>query len=414
VDIVCVGGGPGGLWFAIAAKILHPEHDITVLERRPPDSTYGWGIVYWDDLLDGVRNLDPPTAHDIAAASLRWGGQRVVVEDRPPVHLGGTGFSMSRQRLIDILVRRARGLGVRIEFEHHVDELTATAGADLVVLSDGANSRLRGSRAEWFGTQERRGRNKYIWLGSQVPFDDFTFAFEHTPAGWLWFHAYRFAVDASTVIVECTEETWSRLAFGSMDDADCVVELGRIFERHLEGAPLRARRDAGGGTQWASFPTITNARWFQGNVVLLGDCAHTAHFSIGSGTRMAFEDAAALARAVASCPPAGVSAALESYQAGRLPRVLALQSEAERSAAWFEDVERHIRTEPVDFGYSLRMRRQMPENGGVRHPSLRYRLHLATQWKVGRAARRLVTGTRRAARRRAPSHGPLTGSHSGE
>jgi 2-polyprenyl-6-methoxyphenol hydroxylase-like FAD-dependent oxidoreductase len=402
MKITCIGGGPGGLWFAIAATLLDPGHEITVLERRPPDTTYGWGIVYWDDLLDGVRRVDPETARELTAGSVQWAGQRVVIQGGPPVHLGGSGYSMGRRGLIDVLVRRARSLGVRIEFERDVDDLAAAADADLVVLSDGANSRHRKDRAEYFGTQERTGRNKHIWLGSRVPFADFTFAFEETAAGWIWFHAYRFCADVSTVIVECTEDTWSRLGFGSMDEEACLKELGRIFARHLDGVPLDGRPEAGGGTQWASFPTISNEHWHAGNVVLLGDSAHTSHFSIGSGTRAAFEDAAALARAVASRSPEHLPSALATYESNRLPAVQALQRDAARSAAWFENVERTIHLDPVDFGYSLRMRREVTATVGAepRRSSVPYRLHRATQWRVGRAARRTFAATRRVVRSR--------------
>jgi len=397
MNITCVGGGPGGLWFAIAATIADPTHQVTVLERRPPDTTYGWGIVYWDDLLAGVRRVDPATARELAAGSVRWAGQRVVIQDRRPVHLGGSGYSLGRHRLIDILVRRARSLGVRIEFEHDVADLAATSGADLVVLSDGANSRLRRSRAEDFGTQERAGRNKHIWLGARVPFPDFTFAFEKTEAGWLWFHAYRFARDASTVIVECTEDTWRRLGLDTMDDDTCRKELARIFARHLDGAALEGGSEA--GTSWATFSTMTNERWHADDAVLLGDCAHTSHFSIGSGTKLALQDAAALGTAVASTSPRDLPAALQRYQEARLPVVRALQRDAARSAAWFEHVDDNIALAPLAFGYALRTRRDAPEPVGSapRRSSLDYRLHRATQWRVGRVARRAAAATRQAA-----------------
>jgi anthraniloyl-CoA monooxygenase len=402
MKIACVGGGPGGLWFAIAATLHDPTHEITVLERRPPNTTYGWGIVYWHSLLEGMRQVDPATARQIADGSVRWAGQRVVVQDERPVHLGGTGFSMSRRRLIDILVQRAQALGVRIEHEHEVADLSVASEADLVVLADGANSRLRRSRATSFGTVERLGRNKHIWLSARVPFADFTFAFEPTTAGWLWFHAYRFDPGASTVIVECAESTWSRLGFDSMSDEACLKELSRIFARHLDGAALEGRPDAPGVTQWATFPTVSNTQWSDRNVVLLGDCAHTAHFSIGSGTRMAIEDAAALARAVASCAPTGLGDALHGYQSSRLPAVVAVQREAERSAAWFENVDRHIRREPLAFGYALRTRRAQAaaDDPQLLRSTLGYQLHRATQWRAGRTARRVVATIRRAARRR--------------
>ncbi len=401
MKILCVGGGPAGLWFAIAAKVYDPAHEVTVLERRPPNSTYGWGIVYWHRMLQEVRAVDPATARSLAGGSVHWPGQRVVVQDQGPVHLGGTGFGMSRQHLIDILLRRASALGVRIEFGHDVSDLSATSGADLVVLSDGAGSRLRQSRVDRFGTVKHLGRNKHIWLGSRAPFSDFTFAFEATAAGWLWCHAYRYSADASTVIVECSEQTWSALGFDSMSDGESRHELGRIFSRHLGGATLECRQDSAGSAQWTTFATVSNARWYDENVVLLGDSAHATHFSIGSGTRMAFQDGTALGRAVASCPPSGLATALQGYQDSRLPEVSALQREAQHSAAWFENVDRNITRQSLHFGYALRTRRtgaltDDPEN---LRSSLRFRLHQATQWRAGRAARRIVSTGKRAALR---------------
>jgi anthraniloyl-CoA monooxygenase len=402
MKIVCVGGGPGGLWFAIAAKVYDPTHEVTVLERRPPHSTYGWGIVYWHRMLQEVRAVDPATARRLVGGSVRWPGQRVVVEDQGPVHLGGTGFGMGRQHLIDILLERARALDVRVEFGHDVLDLSDTAsGADLVVLSDGASSRLRQSRVDRFGTVRQPGRNKHIWLGSRAPFSDFTFAFEATAAGWLWFHAYRYCRDGSTVIVECSEQTWSALGFDSMNDSECRQELGRIFSRHLDGATLECQQDAIGSTQWTTFATVSNARWYDENVVLLGDCAHATHFSVGSGTRMAFQDGSALGRALASCPPSKLAGALEGYQDTRLPEVRALQREAQLSAAWFEDVDRTIAQPALHFGYALRTRRTgaFADDPTIPQTSPRFRLHQATQWRAGRAARRVASTGKRAVRR---------------
>lgn len=397
--IRCIGAGPAGLWFAIAAKRHDPAHDITVFERRAPGTTHGWGIVYWDDLLDGVRRVDPATARQIRAHSVGWGGQRVCVQNRRPVHLGGTGYGMSRQRLIDLLTRRARELGARVEYGHDVVDASDLADADLVVLADGANSRQRRLREREFATTERTGTNKYLWLGSTKTFPDFTFAFEGTPAGWVWFHAYRFATDTSTVIVECQEQTWRGLGLDSLGDEAGVQELSRLFARHLDGHRLRLSPDASTAGAWGTFTTVRNERWHAGNLVLIGDSAHTAHFSIGSGTRMAFEDGAALARSVAGCQPADLPRALQRYQEERLPAVVALQRDADASAAWFEDVDRYIELPPLDFGHALRMRREP----GPRSP-LRHALHRATQWRAGRSARRWIAYVRRALRagRRGP------------
>ncbi|MCV2490657.1 FAD-dependent monooxygenase [Geodermatophilus sp. YIM 151500] len=360
-------------------------------ERRAPSTTYGWGIVYWDDLLDGVRRIDSATAQALRTNSRKWAGQRVCVRDRRPVHLGGTGYGLSRQRLIDVLARRASELGVRIEHESDVVDAADLTNADLVVLADGAHSRQRRRREQTFGSIEWTGTNKYLWLGSTKTFPDFTFAFEATPAGWIWLHAYPFAAAASTVIVECREGTWRGLGFDSMTSEACVQELSRIFARHLDGHRIELSADDTAAGHWATFTTVRNERWHAGNLVLVGDSAHTAHFSIGSGTRMAFEDAAALARSLKGCRPADLTDALQRYQDERRPAVLNLQRDAATSAAWFEDVDRHMRLPPLEFGYALRMRRESAPGSPLHHA-----LHRVTQWRVGRTARRSVTVIRRA------------------
>jgi anthraniloyl-CoA monooxygenase len=409
VNILCVGGGPGGLFFCIAAALADPRHRITLAERRPDATTYGWGIAVSragdprDDLLTGVHATDPATARVLEESCFRWSGQRVSLGDARPVYLGGSGYCMSRQRLVDVLVDRARAMGVVVEFGHEVTDLAEVAAEqDLVVLADGAGSRLRRSRADRFGTVERAGRNVHVWLNCPMALGDFTYAFERTPAGWIWFYGYPYAPDASTVIVECAPETWAGLGLDALDDRGTMAALSLVFARHLDGRPLESRPDEAGRSPWAHFPMITNEHWHTGNVVLLGDCAHTSHFSIGSGTKLALQDAAALGRAVASCSPRELPDALQGYQDIRLPVVRALQRDAARSAGWFEHVERRARLDPVDFGYSLRTRKSAPGPDGqeVRDSPLDYRLHRATQWRVGRAARRTLAATRRAARRR--------------
>jgi 2-polyprenyl-6-methoxyphenol hydroxylase-like FAD-dependent oxidoreductase len=409
VNILCVGGGPGGLFFAIAATLADPGHRITLVERRPDATTYGWGIAVsragapGDDLLVGVRATDPATARILEQSCLPWSGQHVSLGGARPVHLGGSGYCLSRQRLIDVLVHRARGLGTTVDFGTDVGDLAqAAADHDLVVLADGAGSRLRRSWGERFGTVHRAGRNVHVWLNCPMALGDFTYAFERTPAGWIWFYGYPYAPAASTVIVECAPETWAGLGLDAMDDAATMTTLSRLFARHLDGRPLESRPDETGRSPWAHFPMVTNERWHAGNVVLLGDCAHTAHFSIGSGTKLALQDAAALGAAVASCAPTNVSGALQRYQDRRLPVVAALQRDAARSAGWFEEVDRFAVLDPLAFGYSLRTRRAPPDGTEGRRSSLDYGLHRMTQWRVGRAARRTVAATRRAARRPSP------------
>jgi anthraniloyl-CoA monooxygenase len=400
VNITCVGGGPAGLFFAIAAKRFDPTHRITVVERRPAGRTYGWGIVFWDDLLHSLERTDPATARSVRAGAVGWTGQRLCVQDRRPVHLGGTGYGMSRQRLLTVLSDRAAELGVDVQFEREADPVAAREESDLVVLCDGAASRLRRAWRDRFGTAETATRNKHIWLGSTVPLTDFTFALERTSAGWIWFHGYRFDDRRSTVIVECTQETWQRLGFDSGDEPGCRATLSGIFAGHLAGHPLLNQDDGHGVAGWDSFRTVTNGRWHHEGVVLVGDAAHTAHFSVGSGTKLAVEDAIVLASSLAGRRPDELPGALQGYQERRSPSVQRVQAEAARSAAWFADLDRLASLPPLDLGFSLRTRRDPdgPPPGVVDRTSIRYGLHLATQLRLGRAMRRAVSRTRTAVR----------------
>jgi 2-polyprenyl-6-methoxyphenol hydroxylase-like FAD-dependent oxidoreductase len=376
--IACVGGGPAGLYFAILIKARYPAHDVEVFERNPRGVTYGWGVVFWDDLLEQLQESDPATASEICASSFRWNGQLLAVESKPAVHVGGHGHGIGRQRLLDILVERAKGLGVRVQFESSVDGRELPE-ADLIVACDGVNSRLRELRLEQFQTEVVVGRNKYIWLGTSRVFDAFTFAFVHTEAGWIWCHAYGFDDDTSTFIVECLPETWAALGFDTLDEADCMQLLERLFEAHLQGHPLMSK----GGASWLEFRTVTNETWHADNVVLMGDAAHTTHFTIGSGTRLALEDAISLAAGLQK--KTGLSAALQRYEQERRAALSRTQSDARLSARWFESVPRYIELDPPQVFALLRDRRSplLPRVP----PRAYYRLYQATQrnaalWKL--------------------------------
>jgi 2-polyprenyl-6-methoxyphenol hydroxylase-like FAD-dependent oxidoreductase len=397
VKIACVGGGPAGLFFAILMKTCDESHDITVFERSPAGETYGWGVVYWGDLLEKLYAHDAETARAISANSFRWTDQIVQVQDRQAVHPGGHGFSISRQRLIEILAARAAGLGVHVEYGREIEDLSQLADAQLIVAGDGAGSRLRELRARQFGTSVIVGRNKYIWLGTSKRFDAFTFAFVETGSGWIWFHAYSFDGEASTCIVECSTETWTDLGFHRLTAEEGIALLERIFAQHLDGYPLMdGQQGQLGSASWRNFRTLTNVRWYHDNLVLIGDAAHTTHFTIGSGTRLALEDAMELAANLRRSRD--IQSALEAYDSTRQTALLLPQSEARCSAAWFENIPRYVGLDTPQF-FALMLERRSPLLPHL-PPRMYYQLHRASRevtvlrklrsW-VGRGARELYS-----------------------
>jgi 2-polyprenyl-6-methoxyphenol hydroxylase-like FAD-dependent oxidoreductase len=369
MKIICGGGGPAGLYFAILMA-RRGDHEITVLERNRAGVTYGWGVVFWDDLLEELRAGDPATAHEIEASAFRWNGQLLAVSGHAPVHEPGRGYGIGRRRLLEVLAARASALGVEMRFRSEVGDLSGFDDADLIVAADGAGSRLRRLHEHRFGTGVAVGRNKYIWLGTSKVFDVFTFAFVDTEAGWIWCHAYGFDGDTSTFIVECTPETWTGLGFDRLDDADTIALLERLFASQLDGHPLRAN----GAPRWLEFRTVTNEKWHHGNVVLIGDAAHTTHFTIGSGTKLALEDAVELAAQLQEGEELG--SALEAYARERQRALLPVQTDARFSAQWFESVARYAGLRPERFFALLRERRS-PLLPRIPPPAY-YRLHQAT------------------------------------
>jgi anthraniloyl-CoA monooxygenase len=403
MKMVCVGGGPAGLYFSILAKLSDPRHDVTVVERNPEGVTYGWGVVFWDDLLDDLYRNDPVSAREIAQAAARWDTQEVHLRGEYATHIGGYGFALGRDRLLDILIRRARGLGVNLRFQCEVsDPTTAFADANLVVACDGVNSRLRQRHASHFQTQVEEGKNQYIWLGTNKVFDAFTFAFAETPQGWLWFHGYRFNDETSTCIVECQQETWKALGFDTLGTDEALRKLEDIFQDQLRGHRLFHQLRGMGQAPWLHFKRLTNERWYHGNVVLMGDAAHTTHFSIGSGTKLAMQDAIGLARQLRA--HADLPTALEAYEKERRASLLALQLAARSSSEWFEHIPEHIHQSAQHFAQALLGRR----GGSVwsylllmasQQPSLRgmlRKLHSSRRW----------VRSRRRARESAQARGP--------
>jgi 2-polyprenyl-6-methoxyphenol hydroxylase-like FAD-dependent oxidoreductase len=369
--IACVGGGPAGLYLAILMKAHGRDHDVRVFERNPPGLTYGWGVVFWDDLLEQLQASDPVTASEIRTSSFRWNGQLLAVENKAPVHVGGHGYGIGRQLLLDILVERARGLGVQVEFESEIESADELRDAELIVACDGVNSPMRHRHHKQFRTDVAVGRNKYIWLGTSRVFDSFTFAFVNTDVGWIWCHAYGFDGSASTFIAECSPETWTGLGFDRLDEVETIRRLEQIFEPYLEGQSLKSKAR----TAWLNFRTVTNERWHADNIVLMGDAAHTTHFTIGSGTRLALEDAISLATSLQT--ETSLATALERYETERRRALLRTQSDARFSARWFESVPRYIDLDPPQV-FALLMDRRSPLQPRV-PPRTYYRLSRATQ-----------------------------------
>ncbi len=366
MNIACVGGGAGGLYFAISAKLRNPAHEIDVYERNRPDDTFGWGVVFSDQTLGKLKENDPVSAERIFGAFHHWDDIDIHFKGQC-IRTTGHGFAgLSRKKMLLLLQERARELGVRLHFQKEIDGTADLGERDLVVGCDGINSKIRKERESVFEPDVELRANKFVWLGTHKIFDAFTFVFEETEHGWVQVHAYRFDDDTSTFIVETTDPTWRGLGFDRMTKEESNRFLERLFARFLDGNRLMDNAAHLRGSAWLNFPRVSNRRWHDGNVVLLGDSAHTAHFSIGSGTKLALEDAIELADRIET--HADLEGALEAYEENRRVEVLRLQSAARNSTEWFENVSRYARLEPPQFAYSLLTRSQR-----VSHESLRKR-----------------------------------------
>ncbi len=343
MKVVCAGGGPAGLYLSILLKRQDPSHDITVHERSPEGSTYGWGVTYWQGLLDLLHAHDPESAAAVEAHSVRWRDGVAHVGELTARHRGDQGFGIGRHRLLEILAGRARALGVRVEYESEVtaDDLPA---ADLVVAADGVHSALRTRHAAHFGTRLHPGRNRYLWLGTTKVFDAFTFAFVETGHGWIWCYGYAYGGGRSTCVVECSPQTFTGLGLDRLGEADALALLEALFAGVLDGHRLIGRAAGAGGAPWLTFRTLTNRTWSRDRLVLLGDAAHTTHYSVGAGTTLALEDAICLAGALRAHP--GLRPALAAYERERRSALLPVQSAARHSAQWYENLPRYIHLPP--------------------------------------------------------------------
>ena len=378
--ILCLGGGPAGLYFALLAKKADPTRVVRVVERNRPYDTFGWGVVFSDQTLGNLESADAPTAREISGAFNHWDDIDVHFRGRT-ITSGGHGFcGIGRKRLLNILQARCEQIGVELVFERNVEDDEAEArefGADLVIASDGINSRIRQKYARTFEPDIDTRRCRFVWLGTKKKFSAFTFILVHTPHGWFQAHAYQYDGEWSTFIVETPEETWKAAGLETMSQEEGIDFCERMFAPWLDGHKLLSNAaHLRGSAIWIRFPRVVCRRWVEWRVadgrswpvVLMGDAAHPAHFSVGSGTKLAFEDAIALERAIDAPGPEDLAARLSRYEAERGVEVLKIQNAARNSTEWFENVERYASLEPLQLAYSLLTRSQR-----ISHENLRLR-----------------------------------------
>jgi 2-polyprenyl-6-methoxyphenol hydroxylase-like FAD-dependent oxidoreductase len=343
--IAIVGAGPAGLYLSYLIKRCSPAASVTVVEQNPPDATFGFGVVFSDRALEFLREDDEETYAAIVPQMESWAdimlnhrGEQVVID--------GIGFAaVGRLKLLQLLQQRARSVGVAPVYGHAVKSLDEFDGFDLVVGADGVNSLVRRTHETAFGASVRTLTNRFAWFATTKRFDTLTQTFIQTDAGTFNAHHYRYAPDLSTFIVEVDQATFAKAGFASMSEAETRVACERVFAKTLDGHQLISNNSV-----WRQFPIVHNARWSHGNRVLLGDALHTAHFSIGSGTRLAIEDAIALDKALAA--HADVAAALAAYEAARRPILEKLVAGANGSAEWYEHLREHMQLAPIDFAMS--------------------------------------------------------------
>jgi anthraniloyl-CoA monooxygenase len=364
-----IGGGPAGLFFALLLKKADPKHEIAVYERNRPDDTFGFGVVFSDATEEALAVADTEVAAAMSARCHRWDDIEVHYKGHTLVSKGHRFSGLSRAGLLGILAARCREAGVRLCFEREVADPASLEGADLILAADGVNSAVRERYREHFRPVVDVRPNRFVWLGTTKPFPAFTFYFKSDASGLWRVHAYQYEPDRSTFIVEATEATWRRSGLAEGDEARTIAFCEALFAEELEGHRLLGNRSI-----WRSFPTIRNGRWSYGNVVLGGDAAHTAHFSVGSGTKLAMEDAVALADALRNEP--SIPDALAAYEAARRPPVESLQRAAQASLQWFEDTERYMDLEPLQFAFTLitRSLRVTHENLKLRDPAFTARV----------------------------------------
>jgi anthraniloyl-CoA monooxygenase len=383
--IAVVGGGPGGLYFAALTRQLDPSHEITVWERNADDDTFGFGVVFSDETLGGIEHADPAIHEAMSREFARWDDIDIHYRGHI-ITSGGHGFAaMSRRRLLQILQGRCRELGVTLQFTTEAPTTRELAKThDLVVCADGVNSTARAAHAAAFRPTLDVRRCKFMWLGTDLVFDAFKFYIVETPHGVMQIHGYPYDATGSTFIVEMNDEVWKRAGFAALadrtfapgeSDLESIAEIRRLFDDILGGHAVQANN-----SKWISFTTVRNESWHDGNVVILGDAAHTAHFSIGSGTKLAMEDALALAACLHEQHT--IAQALDAYEAERRPVVVSTQRAAQASLEWFENLGQYVHQDPLQFAFNIltRSRRVTYDNLRLRDPEF---VHRVDAWFAG-------------------------------
>jgi len=365
VRYAVIGGGPAGLYFALLAKKTSPQDDVLVVERNPPDATFGWGVVFSEETLGALRDADYETYTEIGESFARWNAIDIHYRDTRIRSRGHVFTGISRKVLLNILQRRCHALGVRIDFEREARDVKEFEDADLIIGADGINGLVRRTYADDFKPRIAIHPTKYVWFGSDLPLDAFTFIFRRNAHGLFQVHAYPFDARTCTFIVECPEDAWRRAGLESASEAESIAYCEALFQPELQGRRLMSNRSL-----WVNFLTLRQESWHHGKVVVLGDAAHTAHFSIGSGTKLAMEDSIALVDALRRHQDVG--AALNDYELERQPVVERFQEAALESAGYFEHVSRYAAFDPRQFAFNLltRSRRITYINLTQRDPQL--------------------------------------------
>jgi len=360
IDII--GGGPAGMYFAILRKKANPADEITVYERNGPDDTFGWGVVFSGKTLRNLRAADAESHAEITRAFEAWDNVDVVHHDSK-ISIHGNSFSgIARLQLLKILQRRCEQLGVELRFNTEVPDVDSLrAGCDLLLAADGVNSTARKQFSDQFLPSLDFRPNRYIWYGTNRLFHGLTLTFRENAAGVFAAHSYKFNQTTSTFIVECDEQTWANAGFSALSDADTRVYLEKVFAKDLDGQRLLSNN-----SKWINFLLVKNEKWHFENVVMIGDALHTAHFSIGSGTKLALEDAIALFECFER--KENIAAALQEFEETRKPVIEEYQAAAYESMRWFENARQYMNQSPIELAYTL-----MTRSGRVNYEDLQKR-----------------------------------------